>query len=270
MLIESNSMSDYADQNRNRVMYDFNSFEEYQRFSDKVERLYGSGSYREVGKHTNNLIVSLPDDGTTYKAATSNLPEMISINVFDRESTFHKELETKHLNKVLKEVGRPAEGMEITLNTDSLSKGAEGLPQQLLEISLVAKDWLIATGGMYGGVRAIYKGGKYLIKVMRHYAEESDTDEFLFNKGAVVALCCVVLEENKSIEGAMLLSAVEAQEGHRWDPTIDARDVYYVTFADAQGNGHLYVANARGAILSYIQVSLANSWDIRPSIDDLR
>ena len=112
-------------------------------------------------------------------------------------------------------------------------------------------------------MRAFYDVGKYVVRAIKYFYKEYGSYPLL-NRGGVVAICAADLVENRGIDEYKFVSAVEAQEGHMWDLTIDGRDVYYVTFTDAQGTGHLYAVNANGAILSYSIMPLAKSWEIKP------
>lgn len=240
-------------QDNDKVMFDFDSEEEYVAFSRRVDRLYGEGSYREVGKHTNNVVVALPGNEEDFRLAREGNYEAVT----DPEHQARREAEA--LKEIRRAVGEPPR--EMTAGSASVGKGAEGLPQQFIEI-------LVGLGGVYGGFRALYEIGVYTVKVLRHLYEKYSEGPLL-NKGGVVAVCAVDLVDNRSVEDAGFLSAVEAGEDHRWTPSLDGQDLYYVTFTDTKGLGHLYVVNSLGAILHYVEFPMMHSFEIKPSLPDV-
>lgn len=234
-------------------MFGFSNNEEYEKFRQESARIFGEGPYSQAGKHTDNVILVLPGDEETYRRAR----EATDLSVFDPDAEHHKLLEAKRLSEVLMAVGQPPEEVSVEAGTGSVGKGAQGLPQQFLE-------FLMYSGGVYGGIRAFYDIGKFVITTMVYLYEKHATPPLL-NKGGVTAVCAVDLVDNRGVEEYQFVSAMEAQEGHNWDPSIDQRDVYYVTFVDQQGEGHLYAANARGAILHYSRLPITESWQVGPS-----
>ncbi len=241
-----------SEPDHDKIMFDFDSSEDYQGFCDKVDRLYGGGSFEEVGKHTNNVVIFLPGYEENYSLAA----EGDISSLFDSKHQAIRENES--FEEIVEAVGQPPEGTTAKTGTDCIGKGASGLPQQFVEL-------LMYSGGVYGGLRAFYDVGKYTIKAMA-YLYDNYTSPPLLNKGGVIGICAVDLLENRSVEEFYFVSAIEAQEGHRWNPSVDVRDLYYVTFEGANGQGHLYVANALGAILHYADYPLIESWQIEPTL----
>jgi hypothetical protein len=241
-----------SEPDHDKVMFDFDSFEDYQGFSEKVDRLYGEGSFEEVGKHTNNVVIFLPGNEEDYRLAVEGNYDPL----FDSKHQTIRENES--FEEIVEAVGQPPEGTTAKTGTGFTGKGASGLPQQFVEL-------LMYSGGIYGGLRAFYDVGKYTIKAMAYLYDKHSWSPVL-NKGGVIGICAVDLLENRSVEEFYFVSAIEAQEGHRWDPTVDGRDLYYVTFVGANGQGHLYVANALGAILHYAEYPLTESWEIKPTL----
>ena len=234
-------------------MFYFEEAEDYESFMREQAQLFGEGTYGQVGKHSNNVVLVLPDE-EIYNLARQG----VNSNIFDRNADYHKQKQAERLNQLLTTVGQPPDGVSIEPGTDSFGKGAEGLPQQFLE-------FLIYSGGVYGGVRALYDIGKYLITAMKQMRGNSFSSQApLLNKAGVVAVCTVDLVDRRSVEDYTLVSAVEAQEGHRWDPILDPRDIYYVTFVDKEERSHLYVVNAKGALLHYFCLP-TGSWEAKPS-----
>lgn len=240
-----------SEPDNDKIMFDFDSLEDYQTFSGKADRLYGEGSFREVGKHTNNVVIFLPGNEEDYRLAEGNYDLL-----FDPKHQENRENES--FGEIVQAIGQPPEGTPVKTGTDSIGKGASGLPQQFLEL-------LVYSGGIYGGLRAFYDVGKYIVKAMAYLYKKYSSPPLL-NKGGVIGVCAVDLFENRGVEEYQFVSAVEAQEGHRWDPTVDGRDIYYVTLAGLNGQGHLYVANALGAILHYAEYPMTESWEIKPSL----
>ncbi len=232
-------------------MFYFDDIEDYHRFMREQEYLFGEGTYNQAGKHSDNVVLVLPDE-ETYNLARQGS----NSNVFDRNADYHKQKQAERLNELLTTVGQPPEGVSIEAGTDSFGKGAEGLPQQFIE-------FLTYSGGVYGGVRAFYDIGKYLIAAMKQM-HGSSLEAPLLNKAGVVAVCAVDLVDHQGVEDYILLSALEAQEGHRWDPILDPRDVYYVTFMDKEERNHLYIVNAKGTVLHYFRLPVGSS-DASPS-----
>lgn len=212
-----------------KIMFDFDSWEDYQRFSGKADRLYGEGSFREVGKHTNNVVIFLPGNERDYRLAVEGNYDLLL------DPKHQENRENESLGEIVQAVGQSPEGIPVKTGTDSIGKGASGLPQQFLEL-------LVYSGGIYGGIRAFYDVGKYTIKTMAYLYDKYSSPPLL-NKGGVIGLCAVDLIENKFVEEYQFLSAVEAQEGYRWDPTVDGRDIYYVTFAEP--NGQAFICGKR-------------------------
>lgn len=236
----------------NKVMFDFDSKEQYVAFSRRVDRLYGEGTYQEVGKHTNNVVVALPGNEEDYRIAQEGSYEAVT----SPEHQARREAEA--LEEIRRAVGEPPR--EMNTGSAPIGKGAQGLPQQFLEL-------LVGLGGVYGGFRALYEIGVYTVKVLR-YLHERYSSTPLLNKGGVVTVCAVDLVDNRNVEDAEFMSAVEAREGHRWSPNLDEQDLYYVTFMDAEGRGYLYVANSLGAILHYAEFPMVYSFQIKPSFSD--
>lgn len=240
------------DQTREKVMYDFDNFEEYNEFIRKVSRLCSDAPFEEIGKHTINMVMVLPGSREHRRQARGKHDYLTSL--YDRDH--QQRLEDIVVSEIVEALGEPPDSVSISSGTESFGKGASGLPQQFIEL-------LVSTGAIYGGIRAFYEVGKYAVRAIKYFYKEHGRCPLL-NRGGVVAICAVDLVENKGIDDYSFVSAVEAQEGHMWDPTIDGRDVYYVTFTDRQGRGHLYAANASGAILNYSVMPLARSWEIKP------
>jgi hypothetical protein len=244
------------DGNEGKYVFDFDTHEEYEEFRRREERLYGDTPFDQVGKHTNNVIVFVP-------GRPRDIQQVISGDLDPFDPQYQEEREREVLEYVREAVGSPPEGVTISAGSHSYGKGAEGLPQQFIELMGSFSD-------VSGGLAALYLVGKYAIKLMKRMHADQGEEVFLLNKGGVVAVCAVDLQDNRGIEEYTLVSVVEAQEGQRWDPSLDGRDVYYVTFQDYKGGypyyrHHLYVANARGAILHYSDLSLARTWAVRPS-----
>lgn len=248
------------DQIRDKVMFDFNNFEEYDEFARKVNRLRSDVPFGDIGKHTINLVMVLPNSIEHRQQASENHDYLNSL--YDREN--QQRYEERAVDEIVRAIGEPPDSVSIGSGTESFGKGASGLPQQFIEL-------LVSTGAIYGGIRAFYDVGSYAIRAIKYLYKEYGSYPLL-NRGGVVTMCAVDLVEKQGIDEYKFVSAVEAQEGHMWNPTIDGRDVYYVTFMDAQGGGHLYAVNANGAILSYSVMPLAESWEIKPEflgdIDD--
>lgn len=242
-------------------MFDSDKPEDFEDFREWSERLFGWGAYSEAGKHTNNVVLALPMTLEEYEQAVQEGTRLLEDPIYQGRR------ETEIRNEVFATYGSPPEGVEIEVGTDTFGKGAAGPPGQFLE-------FIIQAGGAYGGLKAFYDIGHYLISIVQRVGQERKALPTL-NKAGVVAVCAVDLVENRSVEEYELRSAVEIIEGHRWDPAIDGRDIYCVTFTDYPDGeaGYVYLATASGAILNYKQISLAESpilgpWFIEPRRSD--
>lgn len=234
---------------RSEGIFDFDTHEEYEAFRQRSERIYGEGSYSQAGKHTNNVMIALPMTEEEYEQATG--PDGDSPLVDNSDYQKRREIEIR--DEVLEAFGSPPKGMEIEVGTDYFSKGASGLPGQFLE-------FLVQSGGVYGGARAFYDIGRYIITLVQRVRQDRIGTPSL-NKSGVVAVCAVDLVENRGLEEYELVSAIEIMEGHLWVPTIDGRDLYCVTFTDHPYGyeAHIYLTTSHGAILNYKRFSLSES-----------
>lgn len=233
-------------------MFDSDKLEDVEDFRERSERLFGRGAYSEAGKHTNNVVLALPMTLEEYEHAVQEGTWLLE------DPGYQSKRETEIHNEAPATYGSPPEGVEIEVGTDTFGKGAAGPPGQFLE-------FLIQAGGVYGGFKAFYNIGRYLIGVVQRIGQERKALPIL-NKAGVVAVCAVDLVENRSVEEYELRSAFEIMEGHHWDPIIDGRDIYCVTFTNYPDGeaGYVYLATASGAILNYKQISLAESPILEP------